>query len=79
MAHCGYEPTAAHVAMTRPWLAVWTAIRGIRTDGPMAPEIPLDAQRSAEYVYSAHVERMLARIGHKPRSTAQKSSPSVAR
>ena len=71
MAHCGYEPTAAHVAMTRPWSAVWTAIRGVRTKGPMAPEIPLDGQRPAEYVFSLHVERMLAQIGHKRRSPAQ--------
>ena len=28
------------------------ALRGIRTEGPMAPDIPLDKQRPAEYVFS---------------------------
>ena len=79
MAHCGYEPTAAHVAITRPWSAVLTAVRGVRTTGPMAPEISLDGQRPAEYVFSLHVEQMLARIGRKHQSPAQESSPSVAR
>ena len=41
MAHCGYEPTAADATMRRPWSAAWTALRGVRTDGPMAPEIAL--------------------------------------
>jgi hopanoid biosynthesis associated radical SAM protein HpnH len=40
MAHCGYEPTAVEDAVTRPWKALWTAIRGVRTKGPMAPELP---------------------------------------
>ncbi len=63
MAHCGYEPTAANVAISRPWSAMWTAIRGVRTKGPMAPNISLDGQRPAEYVFSLHVEQMLERIG----------------
>ena len=42
MAHCGYEPTAA----SRLWAtaqALRVALKGVRTEGPMAPEIPLDA------------------------------------
>ena len=77
MAHCGYEPTAAHVAMIRPWSAAWTAIRGVRTEGPMAPEIPLDGQRPAEYVFSSHVQRAMERIGEQRPSRMQGSSPSV--
>jgi hypothetical protein len=65
MAHCGYEPTAANVAMSRPWTAIWTAIRGVRTDGPMAPEIALDHQRPADFVYSRHVETLLAKVRRK--------------
>ena len=49
MAHCGYEPTAAQATFDHPLSALWTKLRGIRTDGPMAPEIPLDEQRPAEY------------------------------
>jgi hypothetical protein len=65
MAHCGYEPTAANATMSRPLSAMWTAIRGVRTDGPMAPEIPLDQQRPADFVYSRHVETMLAQVQRK--------------
>ena len=43
MAHCGYEPTAAHASISNPLSALWTALRGVRTTGPMAPEISLDA------------------------------------
>ncbi len=60
MAHCGYEPTAADVAVRRPLSAAWTSIRGVRTEGPMAPEIPLDEQRPAEFVFSRQVAQMMA-------------------
>jgi hypothetical protein len=62
MAHCGYEPTAAHAAVGNPFSALWTAIRGIRTEGPMAPEISLDRQRPAQFVFSRHVDEMLTRL-----------------
>ena len=62
MAHCGYEPTAADVAMRRPLSAMWTSIRGVRTDGAFAPEIPLDGQRPAEFLFSRHVEEMMQQI-----------------
>jgi hopanoid biosynthesis associated radical SAM protein HpnH len=80
MAHCGYEPTAAHAAFNQPLSTVWTAIRGFRTQGPMAPEIPLDGQRPAQYVFSDHVDRMLARIREEPRSpeSSGRRAPTVA-
>jgi hopanoid biosynthesis associated radical SAM protein HpnH len=59
MAHCGYEPTAAHASMANPFQALWTAIRGVTTEGPMAPEIVLDRQRSAQFVFSRHVQEMM--------------------
>jgi hopanoid biosynthesis associated radical SAM protein HpnH len=62
MVHCGYEATAVNDAIAHPWKALTVALRGVRTDGPMAPEIPLDKQRPAEYVFSRHVERKLAEI-----------------
>ena len=62
MAHCGYEATAAEVAFTRPWQALKVSVSGIRTQGAMAPEIPLDRQRPAEFVFSRHVEEELALI-----------------
>jgi hopanoid biosynthesis associated radical SAM protein HpnH len=62
MAHCGYEATAANAAISNPFKMLAVALRGIRTEGPMAPEIPLDNQRPAAYVHSLHVEREIQRI-----------------
>jgi hypothetical protein len=45
-----------------PLKAAVKALRGVRTDGEMAPEIPLDRQRPAEYVFSRHVEEAVARL-----------------
>jgi hopanoid biosynthesis associated radical SAM protein HpnH len=66
MAHCGYEPTAANASISNPLSALWTALRGVRTSGPMAPEISLEHQRPAQYVFSRHVEKMLDDIKKKP-------------
>jgi hopanoid biosynthesis associated radical SAM protein HpnH len=66
MAHCGYEPTAVHATLSNPLKAAWTAIRGVRTEGPMAPEISLERQRPAQFVFSRHVEQMLADIKANP-------------
>ena len=74
MAHCGYEPTAAEAALKRPWSAALTAIFGVRTAGPMAPEIPLEGQRPAQYVFSRHVERMLAQIRDQRHTSARQPS-----
>jgi hypothetical protein len=62
MAHCGYEPTAADATMRQPLQALRTWLRGPRTDGEMAPEISLDQQRPAQYIYSQQVERKLSEI-----------------
>jgi hopanoid biosynthesis associated radical SAM protein HpnH len=74
MAHCGYEPTAAEAAVSHPLSAVWTAIRGVRTEGPMAPEISLDQQRPAEFVFSRHVEHMLSDVRQKKEAAQQPRS-----
>jgi hopanoid biosynthesis associated radical SAM protein HpnH len=55
MAHCGYESTAAADASANPLKLAWVKLRGIRTDGPMAPEIPLENQRPARFNYDAMV------------------------
>ena len=62
MVHSGYEATAVTETIRRPWKAAAQALRGIRTDGPMAPEIALDRQRPAEYVFSRHVDKALEEI-----------------
>jgi hopanoid biosynthesis associated radical SAM protein HpnH len=70
MVHSGYEATAVAETMRRPWRAAAQAVRGIRTDGPMAPEISLEGQRPAEYVFSRHVEQALARLRESKREPA---------
>ena len=62
MAHCGYEPTAAHAAIANPFQALKVALGGIRTEGPLAPEISLDHQRPAEFVFSEQVQQKLSEI-----------------
>jgi len=62
MVHCGYESTAAEDAFRHPLKALAVSLRGPRIAGEMAPEIPLDRQRPAEFVFSRHVEDTIARI-----------------
>jgi hopanoid biosynthesis associated radical SAM protein HpnH len=69
MAHCGYEPTAATAAINHPLHVLKVALFGIKTEGEMAPEISLDHQRPAEYIFSRHVEREMAAIHAKATNT----------
>jgi hypothetical protein len=62
MAHCGYEPTAATAALTNPLKAAWVSLRGVKTSGPMAPEIDLTKQRPAQYIFSEQVQKKLSEI-----------------
>jgi hopanoid biosynthesis associated radical SAM protein HpnH len=62
MVHSGYEATAVLDTISHPLKALGVAIRGVRTEGPMAPEIPLDRQRPAQFVFSRHVELKLREI-----------------
>jgi hopanoid biosynthesis associated radical SAM protein HpnH len=64
MVHSGYEATAVSQAVSRPWKAAAVALRGIKTDGDMAPEISLDQQRPAEFVFSRHVQEAMDRLSH---------------
>jgi hypothetical protein len=63
MVHSGYEATAVLDSVRNPMKALKVALHGVRTEGEMAPEIPLDRQRPAEYVLSKHVDEALARLG----------------
>jgi hopanoid biosynthesis associated radical SAM protein HpnH len=51
MVHCGYEATAVTDTVKRPLKALKVALSGVRTEGPMAPEIPLHGQRPAEFIF----------------------------
>jgi len=58
MVHCGYEATAVDDTVSRPWKALKVSLSGPKTEGPMAPEIPLDAQRPAEFVFEGLVKTL---------------------
>jgi hopanoid biosynthesis associated radical SAM protein HpnH len=62
MVHSGYEATAIQDTLNHPLKALAASVRGVRTEGDMAPEIPLDRQRPAKYVFSRHVEQKLVEI-----------------
>ena len=51
MVHCGYEATAVTDVVAHPLKALGVYFKGIDMDKPMAPEIPLDNQRPAEFVF----------------------------
>ncbi len=62
MVHSGFEASAVADIVKRPLTALAVTLKGVRTKGPMAPDIPTDNQRPAEYVFSSHVEKMLGEI-----------------
>jgi hopanoid biosynthesis associated radical SAM protein HpnH len=62
MVHSGYEATAVMDTIRHPLKASKVALAGVRTAGEMAPEIPLDRQRPAEYVHARHVAIKLDEI-----------------
>jgi hypothetical protein len=68
MVHSGYEATAVVDAITKPWKAMKAGLMGVRTEGPMAPEINMQHQRPAQYVFSSHVEKMLADVHTRERA-----------
>jgi hypothetical protein len=69
MVHSGYEATAVAASVRNPLKALKVELQGIRTEGAMAPEIPLDRQRPAEFVFSRHVQNAMAKLRHeKPKN-----------
>jgi hopanoid biosynthesis associated radical SAM protein HpnH len=62
MVHSGFEATAVMDSVKRPLTALSVMMKGVRTEGPMAPEIPLDKARPANFVFSSHVQRKLDEI-----------------
>jgi hopanoid biosynthesis associated radical SAM protein HpnH len=59
MVHSGFEATAVNDAIAHPLKALGVALRGVKTSGPMAPDIPLDKQRPAQYVFEKQVREQL--------------------
>jgi hopanoid biosynthesis associated radical SAM protein HpnH len=62
MVHSGYEASAVMDAVKNPLKALGLALRGIDTERQMAPEISLDRQRPAQFVFSRHVEESMAQL-----------------
>ena len=79
MAHCGYEATATEATAQRPLAALALAWRGVKTEGPMAPEIPLENQRPAQYVFDGQVQQRLSEIrANEAREKAAKEAARTA-
>ena len=79
MAHCGYEPTAAQAMMDHPLQALTIAWRGVKTEGPMAPEIPMENQRPAQYVFDGQVQQTLSALrANEAREKAAKAAQTSA-
>jgi hopanoid biosynthesis associated radical SAM protein HpnH len=66
MVHSGFEATAVVDAIRKPWKAVAAQLRGPKTEGEMAPEISLEGQRPAEFVFSRHVQQAMSEMAHEP-------------
>ena len=66
MVHSGFEASAVVDAFKKPWKAAAAQLRGPKTEGAMAPEIPLEAQRPAEFVFSRHVQQAMQDMAHEP-------------
>ncbi len=75
MVHCGYEATAVNDAVANPLKAMRIALRGVRTEGEMAPEIALDRQRPAEYVFTRQVETQVEKIHQRQREASLAGAP----
>ena len=56
------QASAVQDAVAHPLKALGVSLRGVRTEGEMTPEISLDRQRPAQFVFSKHVEQKLEEI-----------------
>ena len=72
MVHCGFEGTAANDSIRHPLQFLNIARKGVRTEGPMAPDVDLSNARPAEDVYSSHVDRELALIAKREPDAAKR-------
>ena len=62
MVHCGYEPTAAEDSIKNPLKTLKVALRGQKLMEIWFPDIPLNNQRSAEYIFEKQVKESLVKI-----------------
>ena len=62
MVHSGYEASAVVDSVKNPLKIMAVALRGPKVTGDMAPEISLENQRPADFVFKKHVDHAMARI-----------------
>jgi hopanoid biosynthesis associated radical SAM protein HpnH len=62
MVHSGFEATAVNDSLGSPLKMMKIALRGVKTDGDMAPEVDMSKQRPPEFVFSRHVQQKLTEI-----------------
>ena len=71
MVHCGYEATAVNDTLANPLKAFKVFLKGVDIDKPMVPDIPLDKQRPAEFLFEDLTQRLIeAESGTDQRSDA---------
>jgi len=73
MVHSGYEATAVMDSVKHPLKALRVALNGPATEGEMVPEISLENQRPAEFVFSRHVEDTIKRIHEEKKARAERA------
>ncbi|MBN8935503.1 MAG: adenosyl-hopene transferase HpnH [Rhizobiales bacterium] len=76
MVHSGFEATSVEDTFKHPLKALGVSLRGVKTDGNMAPDISLENQRPAQYVFSRHVEQKLTEI--KQNNATRSKHPTAA-
>lgn len=77
MVHCGYEGTAVTDTVTSPLKALLVNLRGVKTEGEMAPEIDLSKQRPAEWVFDRNVQSFMQETAHTPKTASNESEAQV--
>jgi hopanoid biosynthesis associated radical SAM protein HpnH len=79
MVHCGYESTAVNDVVRHPLKALSVFLKGIDTEKPMAPEISLDNQRPAEFVFEGLVKTLSQKKIEQEASLKTKRGPKPIR
>jgi hopanoid biosynthesis associated radical SAM protein HpnH len=62
MVHSGFEASAVNDTVRHPLRALGVSLKGVKTEGAMAPDVSFAKQRPAEYVFSKHVEIKLTEL-----------------
>ena len=74
MVHCGFEATRREGHCDAPVEgALKVALFGVSTEGPMAPDISLENQRPAEYVFDANVATLSEIREHEAKQRAEQA------